>query len=125
MVTWEVEYADEFEDWWNDLSEDEQESVLSYVRLLEAKGINLGSPQSSDIKGSKHGNMRELRVQHGGDPYRVFYAFDPRRVAMLLIGGCKAGDDRFYEQYVPWADEIYDHHLEQLKREAEAAKKGL
>jgi len=56
-------------------------------------------------------------VQHGGDPYRVFYAFDPRRVAMLLIGGNKGGDDRFYEEFVPIADRLYDEHLDELKKE--------
>ena len=67
--------------------------------------------------------MRELRVQHGGDPYRVFYAFDPRRAAMLLIGGCKSGNDRFYEEYIPQADRIYDAHLETLRNEAAGAAK--
>jgi hypothetical protein len=61
--------------------------------------------------------MRELRVQHGGDPYRVLYAFDPRRCAILLIGGKKTGQDRWYESMVPLADRIYDENLDQLKRE--------
>ncbi|MGD2152745.1 MAG: type II toxin-antitoxin system RelE/ParE family toxin [Gemmatimonadales bacterium] len=61
--------------------------------------------------------MRELRVQHGSDPYRVFYAIDPRRVAILLVGGNKAGDDGFYEEFVPIADRLYDEHLEELKTE--------
>jgi hypothetical protein len=61
--------------------------------------------------------MRELRVQVGGDPYRIFYAFDPRRAAILLIGGIKAGDERFYEGMIPIADRIYDEHLEELARE--------
>jgi len=61
--------------------------------------------------------MRELRVQVGGEPYRVFYAFDPRRTGILLIGGNKVGDDRFYERMVPIADRIYDRHLEELKNE--------
>ena len=61
--------------------------------------------------------MRELRVQHQGRPYRVFYAFDPRRSAILLIAGDKTGDNHFYERMVPVADRIYDEHLEQLKRE--------
>ena len=58
--------------------------------------------------------MRELRIQVGGDPYRVFYAFDPRRVAILLLGGNKVGDDQFYERLVPIADRIYDRHLQEL-----------
>jgi hypothetical protein len=61
--------------------------------------------------------MRELRVQAGGDPYRIFYAFDPRRSAILLIGASKAGDDQFYERMVPVADRLYDEHLQQLSRE--------
>ena len=67
----------------------------------------LGYPFSSGIQESKHSHMRELRVQHAGRPYRVLYAFDPRRVAILLIGGDKTGDDRWYENYVPLADKIY------------------
>lgn len=61
--------------------------------------------------------MRELRVQHQGRPYRVLYAFDPRRAAILLIAGDKTGDDRFYERVVPIADRLYDDHLAQLRRE--------
>lgn len=61
--------------------------------------------------------MRELRVQHAGRPYRVLYAFDPRRTAILLVGGDKTGDDRWYQTFVPLADDLYDLHLEQLRRE--------
>jgi hypothetical protein len=61
--------------------------------------------------------MRELRVQVSGNPYRIFYAFDPRGAAILLIGGAKAGDDRFYERMIPIADRIYDEHLEELEEE--------
>ena len=65
--------------------------------------------------------MRELRVQHKGQPYRILYAFDPRRVALLLIGGCKTGDDVWYDKYVPIADKLYDEHLEELKRKPDTA----
>jgi len=61
--------------------------------------------------------MRELRVQSGGNPIRVFYAFDPTRSAILLIGGDKTGNDRFYDEYIPVADKLYDEHIEQLKKE--------
>ena len=61
--------------------------------------------------------MRELRVQIGGEPYRIFYAFDPRRAAILLIGGNKTGDDNFYDRMIPIADRIYDQHIEELERE--------
>ena len=56
-------------------------------------------------------------MQHQGRPYRTLYAFDPRRTAILLIGGDKTGNDRWYEEYVPRADDLYDQHLEELKRE--------
>ena len=61
--------------------------------------------------------MRELRVQSGGRPLRVFYAFDPRRSAILLIGGDKTGDDRFYERMVPIADQLYDVYIAEIRRE--------
>ena len=61
--------------------------------------------------------MRELRIQHAGKPYRVLFAFDPRRSAILLLGGDKTGNDRWYEENVPVADRLYDVHLETLKRE--------
>ena len=61
--------------------------------------------------------MRELRVQSGGRPLRMFYAFDPRRVAILLIGGDKTGDDRFYDTSIPIADRLYETYLDELRRE--------
>lgn len=113
-MTWEVEYSDEFESWWSDLTEDEQVSVDASVRLLELKGPRLPYPHSSGIKKSRHSHMRELRTQHEGRPYRTLYAFDPRRTAILLIGGDKTGEDRWYEKCVPLADRLYDEHLDQL-----------
>lgn len=116
-MEWAVEYTCEFEEWWNSLSEDEQVDIDASVGLLEKRGPNLGYPHSSSVKGSRHGHMRELRVQHRGKPYRVLYAFDPRRVAILLIGGNKTGDNRWYEMFVPIADRLYDEHVETLKKE--------
>lgn len=116
-MTWEVEYTDEFEHWWNTLSEDEQTSIDASVRLLEARGPTLGFPHSSGIESSRHSHMRELRIQHHGRPFRALYAFDPRRMAILLIGGDKTGDDRWYENQVPIADRLYDEHIRQLRNE--------
>lgn len=99
-----MEYTDEFGDWWASLTETEQEDVAAIVELLEQRDTWLGFPHSSGIHGSRHSHMRELRVQSGGHPIRVFYAFDPIRPAILLIGGDKTGDDRFYERFVPVAD---------------------
>lgn len=89
------------------------------VHLLEDRGPTLPFPHSSGVKGSRHTHMRELRVQHKGSPYRVLYAFDPRRAAILLIGGKKQGDDRWYERFVPLADDLYDQHLTELREEGE------
>ncbi len=114
---WDVEYTDDFGEWWAGMSEDEQESLAASVRLLEERGPNLGFPHSSGIGRSKHDHMRELRTQHKGRPLRTLYAFDPRRSAILLIGGDKTGDDRWYDVYVPMADKLYDEHLEQLRKE--------
>jgi hypothetical protein len=113
----EVEYTEEFGAWWSRLTENEQESVAYAVGLLEAKGPTLGFPYCSGVGGSKHRHLRELRIQHQGRPFRVFYAFDPRRIAILLVAGDKTGDDRFYERIVPIADRLYDEHLEQIERE--------
>lgn len=117
-MAWNVEYTDEFEqEFWSALSEAEQEDITATVSLLEDRGPNLPFPYSSGIEGSKHGHMRELRVQSGGRPIRIFYAFDPRRSAILLIGGDKTGRGRFYEEMVPVADKLYDVHLEELRKE--------
>ena len=99
------------------MSEAEQEALDASVRLLEERGPALGFPHSSGINGSRHAHMRELRTQVGGEPYRTLYAFDPTRSAILLIGGDKTGDDRWYEVNVPIADRVYDAHLDQLRRE--------
>ena len=116
-MTWDVEYTNEFGDWWAGLSEDEQESLAASVHLLEERGPALSFPHSSGINGSKHSHMRELRTQHDGRPLRTLYAFDPRRSAILLIGGDKTGDGRWYDTNVPIADRLYDQHLGQLRKE--------
>lgn len=114
---WEVEFTDEFEEWWSSLTEGEQESLAVSVSLLEERGPNLRHPHSSGVNGSRHGHMRELRTQHAGDPLRTLYAFDPRRSVILLIGGNKTGDDRWYDVHIPIADRLYDEHLAQLRDE--------
>jgi hypothetical protein len=116
-VSWNVECIDEFGMWWESLSSGEQESVAFAVRLLEERGPQLGFHHTSGISGSRHAHMRELRVQHQGRPYRVLYAFDPRRSAVLLLGGDKTGNERWYEEHVPKADDLYDQHLEDLRKE--------
>lgn len=116
-MKWKVEYTDEFGTWYTDLVASVQDDIDRVVGLLEARGPQLPFPYSSGIGGSRHGHMRELRVQSGGRPFRIFYAFDPRRTAILLIGGDKTGDDRFYDRMIPVADALYDTYLIELRKE--------
>ncbi|HSZ55976.1 MAG TPA: type II toxin-antitoxin system RelE/ParE family toxin [Tepidisphaeraceae bacterium] len=116
---WEVEYTDEFGQWWESLAEREQDAIARSVELLRRVGPSLGRPHVDGVKGSRHVNMKELRTQCGGHPFRTFFAFDPRRFAILLIGGDKTGDERFYQRMVPVADELYDVHLEELRKEGQ------
>jgi hypothetical protein len=105
----EVVVTDEFREWYEALAEGIQDEVFKAVEHVKRQGTRLGFPQSSNIKSSRYA-MRELRIQSHGDPYRVFYAFDPKRQAVLLIGACKAGigDTRFYKAYVPQADRLWE-----------------
>lgn len=118
-MEWEIEYTDEFEEWWNCLTEEEQIDVEAKIILLRRFGPTLPRPHADVIKSSRHANMKELIIQHNGRPYRVLYAFDPRRCAILLAGGDKTGDNRWYEKYVPIADRIYDAHLETAMKEGD------
>jgi hypothetical protein len=99
------------------LTEAQQDDVTAAGLLLMEMGPQLPFPYSSGINGSKHAHMRELRVQSSGRPLRVFYAFDPRRSAILLIGGDKTGDRRFYERMVPIADELSDIYIAEIRKE--------
>ena len=116
-MVWEVEYTDEFGEWWESLSIEEQESISASIELLETVGTNLKFPHSSGVHGSKHGHMRELRTQHQGRPFRTLYAFDPRRAVILLIAGDKTSDKQWYDTNIPIADRLYDEHLDQLTQE--------
>jgi hypothetical protein len=117
MAEWDVEFTDEFEAWWTTLSEDEQDAIDASVQLIETIGPQLGRPHADTLEGSRHANMKELRTQCQGRPLRTLFAFDPRRAAILLIGGDKTGDGRFYERMIPEADRLYDEHLAELKKE--------
>lgn len=111
--TWEVEYTDEFASWWETLTVEQQESVIVAVRTLEKRGPGLGRPFVDTVRGSHHANMKELRPS--GGYLRIFFAFDPRRAAILLIGGDKAKRWRvFYERMIPLADALYDDHLREI-----------
>jgi len=113
-MTWAVSTLPEFDAWFLALSSRDRVSVMAYLRMLEDRGPTLPHPYSSGIAGSRHGSMRELRVQSGGRPIRVLYAFDPTRSAIVILGGDKTGDDRWYQVNVPLADRRFDAHLARL-----------
>jgi hypothetical protein len=116
-VPWKVEFTDEFEDWWNVLSVDEQVEISAKVDLLQEHGPTLPRPHADVIVSSRHSNMKELRGKVEDRQLRVLYAFDPIRTALLLIGGDKTGDPKWYEKFVPVADDLFDRHLKELDRE--------
>ena len=82
----------------------------------DIEGTGLGRPHADTVGGSRHANMKELRPS--GSTVRIFFAFDPRRVAILLIGGDKSGDSKFYRRMIPIADDLYDQYLMELAEES-------
>ncbi|MBV8300271.1 MAG: type II toxin-antitoxin system RelE/ParE family toxin [Candidatus Eremiobacteraeota bacterium] len=114
-MVWAVEVTDQFAAWYARLDDAEVDAVNFSVGLLEAAGPELRRPHADTVHGSAYPNMKELRVQAQGRPIRILFAFDPRRVAILLIGGDKTGDDRFYIRMVPLADALYAEHLSEIE----------
>lgn len=114
---WAVEFTDEFERWWATLTPAQQASVAASVELLRVLGPELPRPHADTVRGSRHANMKELRTQCRGRPLRTLFAFDPRRCAILLVGGDKTGNRRWYERMIPLADRLYDEHLAALRKE--------
>lgn len=108
----EVEGTEQFETFYGELSASEQARVDRVIGYLVAFGHKLGRPQADSVIGSRHANMKELRPS--GSTVRVFFAFDPRRVAVLLVGGDKGGDPKFYRRMIPLADDLYDAHLVEI-----------
>ena len=117
-VNWEVEYTNEFEEWWTTLTVDEQSAIDQAVEALARGGPPLGRPWVDTIATSRHANMKELRPPGGF--LRILFAFDPRRSAILLIGGNKKGKwTTWYQRAIPVADQLYDDHLAALQQEGE------
>jgi hypothetical protein len=104
------------------LDDDAKEAIFKNLLILKNIGPSLGRPYVDSVKQSKHKNMKELRVQHKKRLFRIFFAFDPSRKAILLIGGDKRGDKRFYQRLIPIADKLYEKHLHK-KEEKNGTKK--
>ena len=112
-MPWIVEIGDEFEPEFDALHQDVQTELLALARLLQQFGPQLGRPRVDTLKGSRHANMKELRFSATGGEWRVAFAFDPKRKAILLVAGDKSGvsERRFYRELIRKADERFDVHL--------------
>jgi len=113
-MCWEVEVSDEFRDWYCGLLQDERVSVAAVVEIVELNGPELGRPYVDTLKGSTFPNMKELRVQHRGRPFRILFPFDLRRNAYLILGGDKTGDKNWHIEAIHRAEAIYAQHLKEL-----------
>jgi hypothetical protein len=118
---WEVEFTEQFEEWWDGLEEEEQEAIWAAVKILEEKGPALGRPLVDSVHQSRHSNMKELRPPSGN--LRILFAFDPRRIGILLIGGDKTGRwQEWYDDAIPLADDLYEDHLREIEEEERDGK---
>jgi hypothetical protein len=118
-VRWAVEIGDEFEPEFDRLPEDVRTEILALALLLEQFGPQLGRPRADTLHGSRHANMKELRFSAADGEWRVAFAFDPKRKAILLVAGDKSGgsEKRFYRELIRKADDRFDAHLSRLRKE--------
>src|SRR5262249_16921927 len=103
-MEWGVRFDDEFAAWLSGLDRAVRNEIIAAAAMIRKHGPRLGRPYADTVKGSAYGNMKELRVQIRGDPWRILFAFDPNQVAILLVGGNKRGDKRWYKKNLPIAD---------------------
>jgi hypothetical protein len=115
--------TDEIVIWIKELDDDAKEAILKSLIVLKEIGSALGRPYVDSVKGSRYHNMKELRIQSKLRLFRILFIFDPLRNIILLIGGDKRGDRRFYQKMIPIADRLYDGYLEQLKEKNESSDK--
>jgi hypothetical protein len=118
-VAWEAEIGDEFEPEFDALPVEVQVEILAMARLLQQFGPQLKRPRADTLNGSRHANMKELRCSAADGEWRIAFAFDPKRKAILLVAGDKSGtgEKRFYRELIRKADERFDAHLDRLKGE--------
>lgn len=114
---WFIDSTEQVRGWIKELNEDAKEAIFKSLLILREIGPALGRPHVDSIKQSRHKNMKELRIQNKQKLFRILFAFDPDRNAILLIGGDKRGDKRFYSKMIPLADSLLDNHLEQWRKQ--------
>ena len=124
-MEWVVEIGDEFEPEFNDLDEEVRTEILAYTRLLQQFGPQLGRPRVDALNGSRHANMKELRFDAADGVWRVAFAFDPKRKAILLVAGNKSGvsEKKFYKALIAKADDRFDAHIARIKEKEKKERK--
>ena len=122
-MTWQVKEHKEYKQWFEAQQEGLQDEILAIVGVLARVGPSLSRPLADTLKASRYPNMKELRVQYQGQPWRILFAFDPTRKAILLLGGSKTGSARWYKENIPIADQRFTEHLEALRQQKEEEKK--
>jgi len=120
-VKWDVDLHDDFVPEYRELHKDVQDELLANIELLEHSGPQIGRPRADTLNGSRHANMKELRLDAADGVWRVAFAFDPNRKAILLVSGDKSGSNekRFYRQLIEKADARFDAHLSKIKKHKE------
>lgn len=115
-MEWDLQLDEDFAVWLAGLDADLRNDIIAHANLLREHGPQLSRPYVDTLEGSEYTNMKELRVQHRGDPWRILFAFDPKRAAILLVGGNKRGDKRWYKKHLPIAEERFRRHLKRLEQ---------
>jgi hypothetical protein len=120
-VSWVVEVGDEFKPEFFALPEEVRMEILALSRFLQQFGPQLGRPRLDTLKGSRHANMKKLRFGAADGEWRVAFAFDAKREAILLVAGDKSGtgEKRFYRELIRRADDRFSAHLARLRNERE------
>ncbi len=115
-MKWEVLLHKDFAVWLGEQNTSVQDEILAHSNLLAVHGSTLGRPHADTLKGSKFKNMKELRIQYKGEPWRILFAFDPKRRSILLVGGNKQGDKRWYDKNIKVADDRFAKHLKEMEK---------
>jgi hypothetical protein len=117
-------YLEEFASWLDMQEKSLQLRTLAHMELLKERGPLLGRPYADTLKGSQITNLKELRIQHKTEPIRILFAFDPKQQAVIILGGSKQADKRWYDVNIPLAEKLFASHLErQRKVDEEIARK--
>lgn len=109
-MSFDIIFHPQFNNWFDEQSESLQEAISALLDVLEEEGPELSRPYVDTLNGSRLRNLKELRIQHKGDPWRILFAFDSQRVAVLLVGGNKRGNRHWYTEHIPIAEKRFQEH---------------